>query len=60
MKSRDELTQHLTKGTGPLTQMSQLHFKALEAILETLLDIRELQSAFNERLLGPKADVDKQ
>jgi hypothetical protein len=40
-----------------MTQMSVLSYNAQRAILEVLLDMREMQKAFNDRLLAPKPDA---
>jgi hypothetical protein len=57
MRPRQQIIESLNEGIGPFTEASVVHSKALEAILETLLDIRDLQSALDEKLLKAKAPV---
>lgn len=51
MRPRKQIVEFLDKA-GPLTPAGALSLKVQEATLEVLLDIRDLQIAFNERLLG--------
>jgi hypothetical protein len=55
MRSRQEILGALNDGVSPFTEPSVIQAKTLEAILETLLDIRDLQSALNEGLLKTKS-----
>jgi hypothetical protein len=55
MRSREQILESLNDGIGPFTEASVIQAKALEAILETLLDIRDLQLALNERPPKPKS-----
>ena len=52
MRSRQQILESLTGNISPFTEASDIQAKTLEAILETLLDIRDLQSALNDKLSG--------
>jgi hypothetical protein len=54
MRSRAEIMEALNDGIGPFTDEATQQSKTLDAILEVLLDIRDLQSALNERTPGSK------
>lgn len=56
MRPRSEIVAFLSKA-GPLTQAGPLALKVQEAMLEVLLDIRDLQIEFNDRLLNRKPDA---
>ena len=48
MRSRAEILQQLNDGVGPFTEETVQHSRMLEAILEVLLDIRDLQAASDD------------
>jgi hypothetical protein len=54
MRSRAEILGELNDGVSPFTEPSVIQAKTLEVILETLLDIRDLQSTLNESLVKAK------
>ena len=54
MRSRQQILDALNDGISPFTEASDVQAKTLDAILETLLDIRDLQLALNQSLLNPK------
>lgn len=57
MRSRAEILTALNDGVSPFTDASDVQARTLDAILETLLDIRDLQAALNESLLKAKPTV---
>jgi hypothetical protein len=54
MRSRAEILASLTDSISPFTEVPDVQAKTLDAILETLLDIRDLQSKLNDRLMSVK------
>lgn len=53
MRPRKDIVEFLAKA-GPLTPAGPLALKVQEAMLEVLLDIRDLQLEFNDRLLNKR------
>jgi hypothetical protein len=55
MRSRTEILEALNDGIGPFTEETVQQSRTLEAILEVLLDIRDMQAAFGEALKAKAA-----
>jgi hypothetical protein len=52
MRPKKEILDTMYEGLGPTTQVSHYQSKALEAILEVMLDIRDLQLEMNHLLFS--------
>jgi hypothetical protein len=57
MRTRQEILDALNDGVSPFTEETIQQSKILEAVLEVLLDVRELQSQVNEKLSKAKSPL---
>ena len=55
MRTRREILDALNDGISPFTEENVQQSKTMEAILEVLLDIREMQSQLNDKLAKSKS-----
>jgi ferritin-like metal-binding protein YciE len=57
MRTRREILDALNDGISPFTEETAQQSKMLEAILEVLLDIREMQSQLSEKLAKSRSPL---